>query len=560
MTSSIFSLKTSVNELSSANNGTSRLSYDQVAPTRDVTSGNFPNGSIYLKWTVSGEKWWIPSRSYLRMRAVLTRGDNTQFTVSDGVAPSMNLMANLFQNAELRINEKTVSRVPNYLSQIEALEQRMTKSKSQLDGLYASTNFMQADFSERQAQICSDGNILAPGASTKSSTPIIGLADSAGVVLVNADTLAYVTATGVVTFAGAALADVSQIFRVNDTIKLSGANSGVYLEILEVISATQLQCRTRASAADIAPTALNNVDILGNLLRSTSDERNIKDFELCWTPCLSLFKIDHAMPSGNYCLVLNPFPASVYQLQAIESRNPLNFTESVANPGANPVAGDGNRVRFNVIDMYLYINTVDGPRADNMSYLLDLNETSCQQETVKNASFAQKTYDVSPSTYALTVAFQDGRCNNDTRVSSSLFKCFDDAYVPNKELALNRLYVAYSGINRPSPDADPSFKTGVDRTVQRYVDSLIENGSYFDNGGAESIQDFHKRGSYYYQIFSRDGTDRSTRVSVHSGMDEALFPAATNKNANCLLFAHSKAVAKITVQDGMTTSVEIENA
>ena len=120
--------------------------------------------------------------------------------------------------------------------------------------------------------------------------------------------------------------------------------------------------------------------------------------------------------------------------------------------------------------------------------------------------------------------------------------------------------MAYSGINRPSPDADPSFKTGVDRTVQRYVDSLIENGSYFDNGGAESIQDYHKRGSYYYFIFSRDGTDRSTRVSVHSGMDEALFPVATNSNANCLLFAHSKAVAKITVQDGMVTSVELENA
>ena len=69
-------------------------------------------------------------------------------------------MANLFQNMELRINDKTVSRVPNYVSQIEALENRLNKSQAQLNGIMSSTNFMQADFSDRQAQICSDGNDL----------------------------------------------------------------------------------------------------------------------------------------------------------------------------------------------------------------------------------------------------------------------------------------------------------------------------------------------------------------------------------------------------------------
>lgn len=179
MSSSIFDLKTNVNELSSANQGTSRLTYDQIVPTRDVTSGNFPNGSIYIKWNVSGEKWWIPSRSYLRMRCQLTKGDGNPFVVADKIAPSMNLMANLFQNMELRINDKTVSRIPNYVSQIEALENRLNKSQAQLNGVMSSTNFMQADFSDRQAQICSDGNTLSSSATTKSSVNIIGLTDNA---------------------------------------------------------------------------------------------------------------------------------------------------------------------------------------------------------------------------------------------------------------------------------------------------------------------------------------------------------------------------------------------
>ncbi len=53
---SIFDLKTNVNELSSLNQGTAKMGYDQVAPSRDVTGTNFPNGSIHLKFQTSGQK------------------------------------------------------------------------------------------------------------------------------------------------------------------------------------------------------------------------------------------------------------------------------------------------------------------------------------------------------------------------------------------------------------------------------------------------------------------------------------------------------------------------
>jgi hypothetical protein len=556
--SSIFDLKTSVNELSSANQGTSRLTYDQIAPTRDVTSGNFPNGAIYIRWQVSGEKWWIPARSYLRMRCSLTKGDGTQFRVADKIAPSMNLMANLFQNAELRINDKTVSRIPNYVSQIEALEQRLSKSSAQMNGLFASTNFMQSSFVDRQAQICSDGNILNTGVASRSAISLLGLADNAGLQLTNGDAIAYTVATGIMTFIVASGADVRQIFKSGDIIDMTG---NVLIEVIGPGNGPEfLECKVAQSVGD---TAIDVQD--ATLLRIVSTERNIKDFELTWTPCLSLFKLNHAMPSGKYELVLNPFPQSVYQLQAVESKNPLDFTSSVADP-SKVAAGDADKIRFNVVDFYLYCNTVDGPRADNMSYLLDLNQTSCQQETVKNASFAQRNYDISPSTYALTVAFQDGRCFNDTRIPSSIFKCYSNNYVPDKELALNRMYISYAGMQRPSPDADPSFNTGVDRTVQRYVDTMIENGAYYDSGGAESIQEYHERGSYYYFSWAKDGTDRSSRVAIHAGFDDAQFvvnnpnPTLNVNNANCLLFAHSKQVGKITVQDGMVTDVAIEDA
>lgn len=558
--SSIFDLKTSVNELSSANQGTSRLAYDQIAATRDVTSGNFPNGSIYFKFNVSGERWWLPSRSYLRLRCQLTRGDGSQFTIADQVAPSMNLFANLFQNMEIRINDKTISRIPNYVSQIEALEQRLSKSKSQLDGIFSSTNFMQSSFSERQAQICSDGALVTDGPIVSAGVSLIGYQGAAPAPLLVTNTMGYVTGTGVVTFAAGAgvLPDIRLVFRAGDRIRV-GALGAVVLTVISTTTVDTMLCIAGASAANIAPAVLNDPTISATVISNISNTRNVSDFELTWTPCLSLFKLKHALPSGQYTLVLNPFPASVYQLQAIESRNPVNFLQSVPNPAVT-IGGNINQVRFNITDMYFYCNVVDGPRADNMSYLLDLNQTTCQQEALKNASFAQRNYDISPSTYALTVAFQDGRCNSDTRAPSSVFKCFNIALTESdKELSLNRMYISYAGQQRPSPDADPAFSVGVDRTTQRYVDTQIENGSMYDTGGAETLQDYHDRGSYYYFSWAKDGTDRSTRAAIYSGFNNITMGNAV-ENANCLLFSHCKQVAKITLQDGMVTDCQVEEA
>ena len=102
---SIFNLKTSVEELSSANQGTSRMDYEQHPPTRDVTGDNFPNGAIHFRWQVSGTKHWVPSRTYIRMRVQLSKANDTSLLQSDGIAPNMGLCSTLFQNAEFRIND-----------------------------------------------------------------------------------------------------------------------------------------------------------------------------------------------------------------------------------------------------------------------------------------------------------------------------------------------------------------------------------------------------------------------------------------------------------------------
>jgi hypothetical protein len=313
----------------------------------------------------------------------------------------------------------------------------------------------------------------------------------------------------------------------------------------------------RLLAANVALTGVNDfARVEKTASTGSTDSRRVPFFETVWVPPLSLFKVGHALPSGRYELVLNPQTASEWQKRAIESI--LGDASKVPTlPG-----GTANEFKVEMVNMYLYTATVEGPRADSITYLLDLEQTRCQSEKINTGDFQQVNYDVSPSTFALTVAYQDLRAGTNTALSASKFKSYDNAnpQIPaspatNEELKLDRFFINYAGQNLPAPDADPSFVSGTDYTIQRYSESQIYSGAYFDTGGAETIQEYHDRGAYYYFSWPRDGTDRSTRVNVHQK-----FNAASVANMRCLLFDHSKQVARIRVEDGRVVDVQVEDA
>jgi hypothetical protein len=535
---SIFDLKTSTAELASANEGTSRMQYEQHPPTRDITGNNFPNGAIHIRWQTSGQKWWVPSRSYIRMRATLTKPDGTVLQLEDDIAPNMGLMSNLFQSSELRIADKTVSRVSDYMPQVDALETRLSKSKSYLDSFGNSTNWWQDEIKERQIQVSGDAS------DEQQSVVAVGRA-ALGFDALN--TVAIAVDTGILTVAaggGAGPPDLTTVFVAGDEIEINtgDANVGIVRYLISaVIDATSLQLNNLKGIA-IGVAALDFSRIRASVSK-VDETRKLRAFEMTWQPPLSVFKLGHALPSGKYELVLNPQTTSQFRKRAIESLG----ADKVPTPDA--VGGD---FQFQVVDMYLYCATVDGPRADDITYLLDLEETRCQVDNVDaGGNFQQKNFDVSPSSFALTTCFQDTRAGNLTQFSASKFKIDGPTQA---ELTLNRLFLNYAGQNRPAPDADPSFVAGEDYTVQRYSETQLYSGGMYDCGGCETITEWHKRGAYYYFSWPRDGTDRSTRVNVHFGFTGAV------ANARVLLFDHSKKVARVRVQDGRVVDVQVEDA
>jgi hypothetical protein len=457
----------------------------------------------------------------------------------------------------MRINDKVVSRIADFMPQVDAIEQRLTKSKSWLDSIGKSTNWWETDQKVRQAEVSSDGSIIknvVPSEVSSITTTSVQLGYPV------AGELAYDTATGIITFGGGAPnTDVN--FRDGDVIVLTGGVVGagslnVKLEIIDVpVGDLTMEVR-----ANIAANIASSDTITFNRIRYsdipiTPASRRIGQFETIYQPPFSLMKIGHALPSMRVELVLNPQTSTAFQKRSIES--------ALGKVSKNPTLAGGvaQNFKMEVESMYFYCCTVEGPRADDITYLLDLEQTRCQSEKIDNTGFAQKNFEVSPSSYALSVAYQDLRAGENTAISSSKFKSYDSAngnLIPSKtdeSLKLSRFFINYAGQNLPAPDADPEFKAGVDYTTQRYVETQIYSGSYFDTGGSETIEEWHARGAYYYFSIPRDGTDRSTRVTLHQQFD-----GADVKNMRVLLFDHSKQVARIKVSEGRVVDVQVEDS
>lgn len=529
---SIFDLKKTVDEFIGANEGMSRMYYNQVAPTRDVVGTSFSNGAIHFRFELNGTEWWVPSRSYMRFRIRLQNAAGAQLTIPDGIAPNMNICANLFQSCEMRINGKTIGRVSDFMPQVDMLEKRLTKSKAWIDSIGASTQLLQAELADRQRVAAADFQL------NKSRTVnLLELGYNA------ANTTAFILATNLLTIEDGAVVNslpTGQLL-VGDILTIKSPAAGN----------TERQYRISKVIGEAVDSATYNIE---NILANKASEtltvapvvvikpiigRNVNEFELIWKPPLNLFKIDKALPAGKYELVLNPQTSSQLPLQVIESLT-------------NKVATD---FKFEMVDMYLNTQQLTGPRVNDATYFLDLEQTRCQTEdiTINNAGLQQKGFDVSPSSYALTLAFQDNDATgSDTTKSASKFKIGGSV---SEELKLERMFINYAGQNLPQPDADPQFSSaGIDYTAQRYTETQLYSGAYYDAGGAEKIEDWHERGAYYYFSWPRDGTDVSTRVRANFQ-----FGQGGVTNGRILLFDHYRQVAKIVIDSGIVRDVQLSD-
>jgi hypothetical protein len=547
---SIFKLKTDVSELKSSNQGCTDLKYSEYLPTRDVTQDSFPTGRFVIPWEMSAEQHWIPSRSYLRMRCELTKGnaDNitqTQLTVGDQIAPNMNLCANLFQSMELQLNGKTISRVSDHVAEVDTVEQRLSKSKAWMDSIGASVNWLQEDINDRINAVSSDGTSMNKNQINDQKG--LELADDAKItpggssneIKIEAGASATLPTVAILIAGnmkvGNFLGFAGGVYKIlsNPVVATGGADgAGPYLVTIDATLPTLANSTVGA----------NDLRIFDSITYDKAPSRKVTGFELIWRPlCLSVFKYSGALPTGNYSLICTPHNASGnnYKIRAIET--PASRATPTFGKGATDIV-------FKVADVRMFVCNVTGPRVEDTKYFIDLEETRCQKALLKNTGNLTKEYfDVAPSTYGMTLAFADKDTGIDSKYSSSRFRVRNGS-----ELKLQRLFISYGNRNFPQPDAEPAYKVGNadDYTTQRYVETSINSGAYFSEGGGETIDEWQRRGALHYFQTPKDGQDRSTRATVN-----CQFATQFDNTANICLFDHSRKAVQVTIQRGVVTDV-----
>lgn len=545
----IFNLTQSALELPSLNAGIGGLIYEQIAPTRDVTGTNFPNGAMHMKFEASGTKWWLPNKSRMRIRATITKADGSVLRVRNDIAINMGVAACLFQNGSFLMKGKTISRVADFVPQVDAINKRLSHSKSWLDGVGKDLERWSPDFQDRQNDICSDGYISINDYQYNEPTAVLMIV-TAGVVshdFAAATTLAITAATKLATFVGAGTdllvgPGSLQVGDIIVTATLAPYAAGERYIITNIITALTANVeRQDAALADRAARAIDTFSIVRvqDNLNNKSSERGGIDIQ--WIPPMGIFGVSHAIPASTFELRLNPETTSSYRKKAVQS-----------------LLGDkvpGTDYNFVVTDLYLEACMVQGPAVENISYFMSLDNTRCQVENiVSNTGFQTKTFEVKPSSMALTVAFQVQdlvSTNNPDAVFKFPVVAAGVKQADSGELLLTRFVIQYNGTEKPSPDADVDYSKPLGFINSRYAEAALYSGSYFDPAPGESRQDWLDRGMYLYFPYPKDGSSEATQVTVKYNFS----PGPAVGTANVLLFDHYKSMVLVNVVNGQTLEV-----
>lgn len=517
---SIFNLYSDVKQLPPVNRGMSKMNYLRVSPDRNSRLAEFSNGNyISFKFTCNGTQWWQPSKSYLRLDLELKDAGQGVPTVASDIAFNMGVCGSLFQSAELLLAGRSIQKIGDHLSEIDALSARMNRSRTWLAGAGDSLNYWETDYKKRVADTASDGN-------GDPTVPVAPDVDNRVALGYDAATNRFsITAGGEVTFDqnnGAALPDATQVFQVGDYFQWGPDN--LRARIAAVTSPTTLQLDGAQTIVAANAGAFARVRYVGIAAR----RNNVT--QVCWTPPLSVFGLKHCLPAGDYELKLQPRNTSDINNVCIESASGATGSVSV------------NQIFFNA-------NIVEGDRVVDKNYIMDLDVISAHEETIQSTDLTQYNFNVAENTHGLTMAIQDTRTLNSTSYPVTKFKVGRD----NDELKLNRFFLQYANSQYPQPDSDMTFLTGTDRTIQRYADTQLNIGAMNDSGSPETIEDWHDRGAYYSFRVVKDGSDRSTRAVVNASFEQGL------ANAKVLLFSHHKQAAFVSIRNGAVFNVDVRN-
>lgn len=262
MLRSIFDVPTSKEELSSTNQGMSEIFWREVQPLRNLIDSNsisnFGNGIISIRWDLNSQTWWIPNKSYFRLRCKYTDKNGNPLQVSDDIAPSMGVAGNLFQKMQFKMANQTICSVDENMAECESYAIRQQKTGQWMRDLGTDLNMWESDRDKRKQQVSADGH-LGEVVSYEGFKDVKGrVALGLGAVIAGAagvTTALSITVEQVLTFTALnafPLPDIREKFQIGDIIKIKlvGETFERIFYVMELLTAVTMN--VAATGIDIA--------------------------------------------------------------------------------------------------------------------------------------------------------------------------------------------------------------------------------------------------------------------------------------------------------------------
>lgn len=550
------------------------VGYRMVDLSTGLNTTNWTQNTHTFRFTVDGNTYWVPQRSYIRIRAKFTKkikSTNTALPITrgDGIAPAFGFCGTLFQSIAHDMSGTTVSQLTSYVSQIDTLRHRIMKGQAWRDTMGPSINAY-SDFHTRQnmilrdalseedtkfvhitkAQLIKNGN----GGFTALSEFYLHLASAFKLtadelVAAGGGTLADGTMTGKITLSVAGTwTAIANILKVGDEMTVIYPGQVNRVKVLTITDADIVFYPNIVSANVVASV---NVDFIIHHVIEKYNVVPTEEVEFLWSPPLSLWQdTAHGIPASLHELRLTP--SQEWANNCVETLGELKTD---------------HQAFVEITDMKLFISVVDGPTAGSSDgkgqYCLNVSDWVCNAQqsggsvTATN-SLRLATYDVHASTTQLAFAFQNTETSSNTKYPVSRFLCAGDDH-----LKLLRFYIQYAGQQRPTPDSDQSIDLkGDDLTTallpsknnltQRWYETLINTNAMYNPGGVESFARWLSLGPYYYFNWPKPSTDISTRVSLQYVMNNV-------NGCNILMFSRNNTAHLISLSNGRVVGVETQN-
>lgn len=527
----------------------------QIPPNRNVAGNRFAVGDIDYEFSSSSpDKYFIPSACYLRVRMTLARSDGTQLKASDEVAFVENAVAALFDNADYRIGDHSISRTSSYLPQIDTLAQRMDNSSSYIDGIGGAVGSW-GSFSDRVAKTAA---VLNP--STKNTSRVIVLSTFSSHLATNSPITNAVPNVYVIDPGLPLVNLISEVF-AGDKLQILDAVDGIVTETHEItlVLANSITVGSGGAPAALVAGTAGRLQIVRS--GDDSDSKSgAKTIEFCAPIPNAFFRsTKHAVPQAGRML-LKLHPSIHYGVRAVETRGPTSKSHVDV-----PIAFDSSKFLMTVDEMYFYLAETRGPEFTGKNYLLDIHEVEANSLSIPSIAFSNVNLNVHPHSKKLTCAFMDDRSDSDSRFSSTNFKAYGE-YASIDEGALgggyrvrgstmkpinnqmNRFQLQYANRQFPTLETDNKLTIDIKQFAQRYYESQIWSGKLLPGvrnvqGRQETFEEFMDRGFYFHFPVDKPTGDDATHVAVRTGF--AIADTKDVAHLNVILFHHTRSVIDV---------------